>query len=146
MNISKIVVGEKFSLISYFEAVSLDKSSNTLTVKDQEGNVIDIIGKDLIENRLNSDAQFFKTVEASKSEMAKLLESSNGKIFTVNFIKQSGEERILRGYYISNEPYLGRTKVCDLEVDTNDKTKGIRLIDNRTIKFIVINDIKYIAQ
>ncbi|MCK6513108.1 hypothetical protein L6R29_24525 [Myxococcota bacterium] len=55
-----------------------------------------------------------------------------------------GEERTLVGYLIQTEPKMGRSQVIDLEAPT--AAQRIRLIDHRTINWIVIKNVKYIVK
>jgi len=141
---NKLIVGEMISLTDYFTVRKIN--TNSIEVEDRTGNSIEIIGNDLIESKFHSSAQFSETIKCGKNELAEKLANCGDKVFTVCFEKQDNSERILIGYFISSESFLGRTKVIDLNISPSDKTKGIRLIDNRTIKWLVVEDKRYIAQ
>ena len=142
-NFKDIQEGEYLSCTEYFKVIS--KDDNSIKVQNQSGEELTITGSSYIES-YHSAGQFYSTVKASKHEMISKLHDAKDKIFTVCFEKANGEERILVGHLISVEAHLGRTKVIDVEVPLNDPSKGIRLIDNRTILWIVLDCKKYIAQ
>ena len=51
-----------------------------------------------------------------------------------------GELDVIRGYLKSNESQLGRSLVVNLDADIKN---NIRMVDQRTITFIIIRNIKY---
>jgi len=53
----------------------------------------------------------------------------------------AGTERRLVGYLASTEPKMGRSTVVDLEIAT-DKHR-LRLVDHRTIKELVLRNVRY---
>ena len=75
--------------------------------------------------------------------MAELLINARNIPFTVCFEKQNGEERVLRGRLISHEALLGRSSVEDLDLPAGDRT---RLVDHRTLKFLILNGVKYVLK
>lgn len=142
-NFKDIQVGEYLSCTEYFKVIS--KDANSIRVSNQLGEELTVTGPSYIES-YHSAGQFTSTVKATKHEMISKLHDAKDKIFTVCFEKANGEERILIGHLVSVEAHLGRTKVIDVQVALGDKTEGIRLIDNRTIQWIVLDNVKYIAQ
>jgi len=78
--------------------------------------------------------------KASLSRIIDKLLTSGYKPFTVEFVKQNGEERVLRGAFIEHEQKLGRSIVQDL--DKGDD--GICQVDHRTIKSLIIDGVKYV--
>jgi len=142
-NFKDIKTGEFLSFTQYLKVLS--KTKDSITVNNQYGEELEICGVDLIET-LHSAGQFSKTVKASKHEMVEALQHAKDKVFTVCFIKADKSERILVGHLNSIEAHLGRTQVVDLEVPVGDRTEGLRLVDNREIKWVVLDGTKYIAQ
>lgn len=135
-------VGEFVSSTTYMKVLEVKK--NEIYVEDmQNGMQFFIEGVKLIEN-LDSAAQYTETKKCSKHELVSALQNAKDKVFTVSFTKQNGEVRILTGHLISFDGMLGRTQVRDLEAE--DKTKNIKLIDNRTIAWLVLNNVKHVAQ
>lgn len=60
-----------------------------------------------------------------------------------------GEERTLRGRMIAPEPKLGRSTVIDLDIDKvmkGDYDTRIRLIDHRSLNWLIVNKTKYIVK
>jgi hypothetical protein len=139
----KIKVGERFSMTDYFTVVSVDKTNESMIVKNASGNTLTIKGKELIEQSLLSNQQFSSKVAVGKNEMAERLLSAGDKIFTVTFEKQDGSKRVLTGHLISGEPNLGRSNVIDLEIT---KGNALRQVDHRTISSLVINGVCYTSK
>ncbi len=81
--------------------------------------------------------EYEKTEKVSKTELLDLLTNAGPLPFTVEFIKQDGSERTLRGTFVGLERHFGRSVVSDLDVG------DIRQVDNRTIESLIINNIKY---
>lgn len=111
-----------------------------LKVRDVEKNLeFYIRGESLLETVLSAD--FFSSKEKlTKTEIAEKLLGSHGKIFKVEFEKQDGTKRTLRGYLAKTEPILGRSYCVDLDV--TDKNK-LRLVDHRTIHSLIIEGTFY---
>jgi len=135
--------GERVSLTQYFEVQSIDKSKEQLVVKNRNGQLVTITGKNMIESGFYSNIQYKSQAKVGKTVIAEKLQNAGDKIFKVRFTKADGEERTLTGYVVSSEPNLGRTKVIDLSVDPQDGSGGFRLIDNRTIIDLVVDGVLY---
>lgn len=56
----------------------------------------------------------------------------------------NGEERTLVGYLLQTEPKMGRSQVIDLEAPITGHR--IRLVDHRSINWMIIKNTKYIAK
>lgn len=57
-----------------------------------------------------------------------------------------GEERILIGYLISTEPKMGRSLVKDLEAEKRGESHDVRLVDHRTLNWMIFKNTKYIVK
>jgi hypothetical protein len=55
-----------------------------------------------------------------------------------------GEERTLVGYLLKVEPKMGRSLVIDLEVPPDQHR--IRQIDHRTLNWLILKNVKYVAR
>jgi hypothetical protein len=133
--------GEFLSCTEYYKVIS--KDANSIKVENQLGEELTITGPSYIES-FQSAGQYHTTVKAAKHEMISHLHDAKDKVFTVCFEKADKSERILVGHLVSIEAHLGRTKVIDIEIPLGEN--NLRLIDNRTISWIVLDGIKYIAQ
>jgi len=140
LKIKDLQPGEKLSVTQYLTVDSV--STDSIVATNRDGQVITFRGKEMIE-AMHSGAQYNETKKVGKHDLATKLQTAGDKVFTVSFNKINGEERILTGHYKSSEPNLGRTNVIDLNVSADDKSKGIRLVDNREINWIVLDCIKY---
>lgn len=54
-----------------------------------------------------------------------------------------GELRTLIGYLVQTEPKMGRSQVIDLEAPPNQR---YRLVDHRTINWLILKNVKYVAK
>lgn len=95
--------------------------------------------------RVNSADTFNEIRRITKTEMAELIVDSCCDVFTVTFIKQGGQERVLRGRLISSESLLGRVMVEDLDL-LNVGLNSYRQVDLRTIKELIIRGVKYVIK
>jgi hypothetical protein len=119
------------------------KKRGELAVEDVDNaNSFFVRGKQLIENGLSAD-RFYEEKRSTKTKVAELLSTSFNRPLTVCFTKQNGEERVLRGRLKKPEPFLGRSQVEDL--DLNDANRQ-RLVDHRTIKWLVVDGVKYVVR
>lgn len=109
---------------------------------DQSGNYIRVKGKDLLERAFSAD-RFSHEEKVNKTQAAEILVHSVNRPFTVSFEKSDGTERVLRGRLVKPEPLLGRSMVEDL--DEKDKNR-VRMVDHRTINFIIVEGTKYVVK
>ena len=93
----------------------------------------------------------FKEKEVLEEALAVLREEQDADIKVLEkhlaqAIKRSlhGEERTLVGHLLQSEPKLGRSQVIDLEVPLGENR--IRLIDHRTINWLILKNVKYIVK
>lgn len=139
---SDIKVGEIISFTYYTKVKTID-SASSIVVKDlyskSKDPLIGIRGLELVENCFSAD-QYATEVKSTKTEMAEKLIYSSNRPFTVCFEKADGTERTLRGRLISHESLLGRSMVEDLDIEEGYRT---RLVDHRTIRSLILNNVKY---
>ena len=57
---------------------------------------------------------------------------------------EEGEDRILRGYKIQFESRDGKYQCIDMDIE--DSENNVRLVNINTIKWLIIDNIKYIVQ
>lgn len=135
--------GEFLSFTQYCRVIN--KTKDSVVIENQFGQELEICGIDLVES-MNSSGQFTETRKVGKHEMVEALHNAKDTVFTACFTKKDGTERILIGHLKGIEAHLGRTEVYDLEIPITDVSKQVRLIDNRCLSWVVINNIKYTAQ
>lgn len=127
----------------YYATVSKKLGTN-LEVKNVDDDInFSVQGKQLIERGFSAD-RFSEEVKISKTKAAEILVSSYNRPFTVCFDKQEGEERTLRGRLVHPEPLLGRSMVEDLDLP-KDKHR-LRQVDHRTIKYLIVDGVKYVVK
>ena len=97
-------------------------------------------GAPLIEQSASAD-QVHETVKASMTEVAEKLINSPRRPLTVCFDKLDGTERVMRCHLIDHEALLGRSRVEDLDIPLTENR--LRLVDHRTVKFLIVDGIKY---
>jgi hypothetical protein len=143
IEIKSVKPGERLSYTSYFEVVNSDAKKGILEVKDTSGQVLSIQGKDFIESNIKSASQFKKTEKLGKNALAEKLFTSGDSVMQVEFLKQDGTPRTLIGYFTSQDVNLGRSNMVDLEVTTGH---NMRQVDHRTIKSVIVNQVKYVSK
>ena len=121
-----------------------DIAGEVLKVKNSDSDMdFQVQGKELIERGCSAD-QFQEEIKVTKTRAAEILITSYNRPFTVCFEKQSGGgERVLRGRLVAPEPLLGRSMVEDLDLAPNEHRQ--RLVDHRTIKYLIVNGSKYVV-
>jgi hypothetical protein len=102
-------------------------------------------GAPLVENMTSAD-QYEEEIKVARGKIAEILVSSHNVPLTVCFTKQGsktkgdeGEERVLRGKFVSHEVMMGRS-YCD-DFDAQDGRP--RLVDHRSLKFLIVHGVKY---
>lgn len=127
----------------YFAKVKKNANGEHLEVFDiDRESDFSVTGKDLIEAGTSAD-YFAEEEKISKTKLAEILIHSPNKPFTVCFDKTNGSERVLRGRLIAPEPLLGRSTVEDLDVTGKNR---LRLVDHRTLKWMVVDGVKYVVK
>ncbi len=101
-----------------------------------------IRGKELLDT-LRSASNFEKTEKITLTKAAEIVSSSFNTPMTVCFTKQDGSERVMVCRLLSTEPLLGRSHVDDLEIQESHR---LRQVDHRTIKWAVVNGVKYVVK
>ena len=101
-----------------------------------------VIGDNLIESGQSAD-YFYEEKYASKTELAKKLMEAKNTPLTVCFETKNGGVRVLRGRLLSEECVLGRSYVEDLDLPNENGKSRTRLVDHRTIKWLVVGGTKY---
>jgi hypothetical protein len=99
-------------------------------------------GRELIESGFSAD-QFEEEVKVTKTKAAETLIASHNRPLTVCFEKTDGSERVMRGRLITPEPLLGRSMVEDLDITEGHR---LRLVDHRTIKYLIVEGVKYVVK
>lgn len=141
MKFNEIKKGDILSTTMYVEVLS--KTSNSIDVKDSNGNTFTIKGPALIEKTMSSASQVEKEVKVSRTDAIETLLGAKDTVFTVEFVKADGTDRTLVGRLIGTENHLGRSNVEDLL--TTDAHK-IRQVDHRTLKSVILRGIKTIVK
>ena len=97
-----------------------------------------VSGRALVEDMFSADV-FEEEKEVTSTEIIKLFISSFNRPFTINWDKEDGENRTLRGRYISHEDLKGRSYVEDFDAADGRP----RLVDHRTIHWFICEGVKY---
>ncbi len=141
-SVAKIKKDEVLALTYYVKSLSTVKQDK-LPVKDLDrDNPFLIEGQALLKTCSSAD-QFSKTEKKNMTELAGIFINVGNLPFTVCFTKANGQERILRGRYLSHEKLLGRSKVHDFDVNSG---MHLRQVDHRELKWLVVDGVKYILK
>lgn len=140
-----INTGDLMAFINYVKVKTKRNSDGTeLIVEDldNQNKEIRVTGRELIEKSMSAD-QFGETKKVTKTEAAEILIAAHNRPLTVCFLKADGSERVLRGRLIKHEALMGRSMCEDL--DTTDAHRT-RLVDHRTIVFVIVDNVKNVVK
>lgn len=164
-DVTKLAVGDTFSGTSYFRTTQDDGS----TVQTKSSGQAITVSKDILQTQMYNASAFGSEEKISLTKVAELLENANTACFTVCFrtkvdeslvkdklksvkaadfkdkakLKQiskeliEGKEATLVGRLSKAAGKLGRSLVIDLP------TQGYRQVDHRTLKWLIIKNVKY---
>jgi len=170
---NEIAVGDYLSETQYYQVTK--KTNDRITVSNERGFSFDISNK-IVEEGILSANQFNQEKKVARSEIVERLENAKDMIFTVNFNKLpneksllerlqnvkisdlgsetelkklakdmvKGELRTMVGHLNHSEPRMGRSSVTDLEIPVGQHRN--RLVDHRTINWLIINNVKYVVK
>lgn len=139
---NKVKSGDLMSFV-YYAKVKDVIPVNTLQVYDLDAKMdFRVQGKELIERSFSAD-YFEEEIKVTKTKAAEILVSSHNRPLTVCFEKANGDERVLRGRLVTPEPLLGRSMCEDLDITDKDR---LRLVDHRTIKYVIVEGVKYVVK
>jgi hypothetical protein len=89
-----------------------------------------------------------------RDKLLEALKNENGEYLTYQEIEKAlkkiskdaieGEERTLVGYLLKVEQRMGRSSVIDLDIPLNQHR--IRLIDHRTLNWLILKNVKYVVK
>lgn len=99
-------------------------------------------GQRLVESFVSADT-WDDQKEVTKTAMAEKLVNAGVLPFTVCFVKSRGQERVLRGRLVEHENLLGRSMVLDFDVA---KGSPLREVDHRTLKWLILDGVKYVLK
>ncbi len=135
----KTKVNDLMAFTYWAKVKRLVGSHNLDVVNVDNGDPFSVNGASLIDAATSADYFEFEE-KITRTEMAEKLIGAKNIPFTVCFDKQDGDERVLRGRLISHEALLGRSSVEDLDLEGKNR---LRLVDHRTLKWLILNKIKY---
>ena len=162
-DVSQIKKGDCLSEIQYYEVLSVN--SKGVHVKNERGMEF-TIGAAIVEEGLFSANQHEDVEEVTRTELVATLANAGETVFTANFNKKPdikalkeafnnpevqvktqvamnemllGEARTMVGYLKSSDSLSGRYQVVDLE----DPEKRAKQIDQRTLNWIILRNVKY---
>lgn len=142
---SKVKEGDFMQVVYYVKVTGKSYNGDLLHVEDIDtGLKFDVSGGALVK-RLKSADRFTEEVKASRTEVVKVLKESYNIPFTVCFDtapdKKTGEvkERVMRGRLIGPAEF-GRSNVEDIDVTG---VHSLRLVDHRTVKWLIVKGVKY---
>lgn len=83
------------------------------------------------------------TQKISRTKALELIQNSNGKFFTVTFIKKDGTRRVLNGQYTPDMGVspLGYILVRDISAVRRNEDKKVKNVNLQTIESITLNNV-----
>ena len=173
---NRLAIGDWFSTISYTKVVGIgsDNDGEYAEVENQHGDNY-LLYKEVIELESFSGSQFNQIVKTNRSNIEKILRTSGKDIFTINFMTKpteerareilsgvsekelrepsslrriakdlvSGRESTITGYLLDQESMMGRSLVIDLNLPAKE---NIRLVDHRSINWMIFRGVKYVVK
>jgi len=140
LQIENIKKDHLMAFVYFVKVKSLTGESLVVENLDEKQEFV-VTGKSLIENSFSADC-YQSEAKESKTRVAEILIHSTNRPLSVCFVKEDGNERVLRGRLIRPEPLLGRSMVEDLDLKESHR---IRQVDHRTIKWLIVDNVKYIV-
>ena len=138
---SNLKTGDILSITDYVEVVEV--GHQRIKVKNLDNGVLfSIKGQELLDDT-HSASEVKKTEKTPLTKIAERLTASYNVAFEVKFKKANGEDRVLRGRLLGAEPVLGRSYVEDLDIDKDDPKGRKRLVDHRTLQYLIVDGVKY---
>lgn len=143
MLVDEIKVGDVLCMSFDFRVIGVDVSGNKTeviveSVKDKTR--FRLCGDDTFAEARSADF-FTTTIHSSKTGICDILSNcSVNDVFTVNWTKANGSLRTIRAKLIDIN-HLGYIRVRSL-----DNNNEMRIIDTRTIHWIIINGKKYVVK
>lgn len=166
-------VGDRLSETQHYTVIGL--TTQAATLRNERGFEYDATVS-VVEEGMYAADQFDEEQRVSRTRLIEILENSGSTVFRINFNKKPthttvteklsgvnvgtladpaalrelaeglllGEERTLTGYLVHTEPKLGRSQVVDLEVESGQH--NLRLVDHRTINWMILRNVKYVVQ
>lgn len=135
-------VNDVIAVVRY--AKVLQRGADNVEVEDLDhGNQFYVRGNSLVDS-LDNASVYEKTEKLPLTQVAEKVSSAFGIPVSVCFDKKEGEERVLVGRLKSAEPLLGRSYYEDLEVPRGEHR--LRQVDHRTLKWAIINKVKYVVK
>lgn len=111
-------------------------SPNHILVTDLEtGNDFEINGKELVDDLFNA-TEVKETKVVSRTEAETQLVNVGHQPITVCFTKQGGDERVMKCKRVG-DAHFGRSLVFDFD------SGSMKQVDHRTLKWLVVNGVKY---
>lgn len=138
----KIKAGDILAVIHYVRVKTI-KGDNVEAV-DLDNNVgtFGIHGEKLIARALSAD-QYSSEEKVTQTECIETLLHAVRRPFTVCFDKDNGDERVLRGRLIKADGARGYADVEDLDIEGKSR---YRKVDCRTLKWLIVDGVKYVVK
>lgn len=149
---SEVKKGDIVRLVYYAKVNEVSNSLNgtRINCNDLErGLAFSVVGDSLAKTLTSAD-QFQSTKKVTKTDLVEIFSNVRENVFTVEFDKQNGETRKLRGYLVKKETGLGRSVVIDLDLVDDQKYPNhdsrLRQVDHRTIQSLIVDGVKYVLK
>jgi hypothetical protein len=137
---AKVAKDDIVCIYNYVKVLEVIDGGESLLVEDLiAGGTFNIDGRDMVAATVSAD-YYAETVRVSMTQLAKILITTAGKPFKVAFVKKDGQQRVLRGYFLSHEEMFGRSLCLDLDEPKED---NLRLVDHRTIEYLIVGGVRF---
>lgn len=148
----KVREGDFMQVVHFVKVERVFNHGAKLSVRNiHTGKDFTVDGYELVEN-MPSANQFSEEIELSRTKLLKIFKTCYNVPFMVCFDKSPDkktgaiEERVLRGRYLREEEDFGRSYVEDIDKIGDPKDNPVRLVDHRTIKWLIVKGVKYVVK
>jgi hypothetical protein len=142
---------EKIQVSKGYAETLLDSADDFTTV--EKITRTELVEKFLTSTRVAMTVNFNKKVDeaAIRKDIISLYPNKGGKLISeADFTKKvkqiidlKGEERVMRGRHYGIQDANGRVSFVDMDLPSTDPTARKRLVDPRTLNWLIVNGVKY---
>jgi hypothetical protein len=138
-----IRVGDLMAVVQYAAVVHVADGGCRLGLRDVDTGVAWERYGDVLVERMQSADRYAEVIPTNQSNVIDVLVASFNRPLAVAWVKKDGEERILRGRFIGEEPRRGYSWCEDLDIPADDKRGRLRQVDHRTILWLQVGGVRY---
>lgn len=158
---SSVKKGDVMAIVHFVTVDETRAAGDYLVVTPVEGpsaQPFHVNGRPLVENMYSADF-YAEERKITGTEAEHIFGTAFNKPLSVCFVKQgdkktgegANEERVLRGRLLDRDPWKGRSRCIDYDIEINNRRTGskdypVRWVDHRTILWFVVDGVRYVIK